>query len=271
MRRKPVIVVPLCLLWGQTLMGSRRVCVLVAFSQGPGISLAGLNKQVPRQAETSEEAKVDPELCLKILGDNTLAHQHVDAAAALLSCADDPIVERLCIMAVADTLLAQPLILDLLGKIGNEKALPTLEQVVGVEDEKTAEVAVGAIAQINTPTAEAVLRRQIKASGRARCVITATAQVGNEMAVRIINSCIVDPQFREVAIEQVADTRLDGCLPMLFSLAKNQSNPDEDRLIAIEAMGAFGTAKSRRGLARLLGDMTVGWKAREVMERSTSK
>lgn len=213
------------------------------------------------------QARENPEPFLRLLEDNSRQSEHLKAGAALLGMRDPAIVPRLCELATRDGLAAQKLVLQLLGQLGDERALPTLEQLAGRSDAEISRQAVSSITQIGTPTAESVVSRLIAQPAKARDLLETIAAVRNDAAGRVLSSCLQRPALRSQTIDLAGRFRLARCTEPLASVARDRELRDEDRLASIEALGRINVPDSRRILLSLLEDSTVGFKAREIISK----
>jgi hypothetical protein len=213
------------------------------------------------------QARENPEIYLRLLEDNSRESEHLKAGAALLGMREATIVPRLCELATRDGLVSHKLVLQLLGQLGNERALATLEKLANGPDAETSRQAVSSITQIGTPTAESVLARLIAQPAKARDLLETMAAVRNDAAGRVLNSCFLRPALRSQAIDLAGRFRLARCTDPLGSVARDRELEDKDRLASIEALGRIKVPESRRILLSLLEDSTVGFKARAIISR----
>ncbi len=210
-------------------------------------------------------ARANPEPCLKMLEDNSRQAEHLKAVAELLGMHDSTIVPRLCEMATRDGLVAKKLVLQLLGQLGDERALDTLGQLSGGADLETARQAVASITQIGTPRAESLVSKLIAQPAKARDLLETVAAVRNDAAGRVLGTCLQRPALRSQAIDLAGRFRLSRCTEGLSSIARDRELRDEDRIGSLEALGRINQPESRRILRGLAEDSTVGWKAREIV------
>jgi len=217
---------------------------------------------------TVTQARENPEPFLKMLEDNARQPEHLKAVAELLGMHDSTIVPRLCEMATRDGLVAHKLIMQLLGQLGDDRALATLGQLSDGADLETTRQAVASITQIGTPTAESVVTKLIAQPAKARDLLETIAAVHNDAAGRVISSCLQRPALRSQAIDLAGRFRLARCTEPLSAVARDRELGDEDRLASLEALGRINLPESRRILRSLTEDSTVGWKAREIVSKN---
>jgi hypothetical protein len=218
----------------------------------------------------TSQAQENPEPYLKTLEDNSRQAEHLKAAAELLGMHDSTIVPRLCELAARDGLASHKLVLQLLGQLGSDRALQTLEQLSGGADLEASRQAVASITQIGTPTAESVVTKLIAQPAKARDLLETIAAVRNDTAGRVISSCFQRPALRSQAIDLAGRFRLARCTEPLSAVARDRDLSDEDRLAGIEALGRINQPESRRILRSLVEDSTVGYKAREIIGKNNN-
>lgn len=239
--------------------------VLAAFWRGPELLFGGAGSGTDG-AEHAQATKPDPSEYLEILADNDRAEAHPRAAAALLQIRDLGTVPRLCELAADDGLVARPFVLRILGYLGDDRAVPVLDQVVAGDGGADGLVAAAALCEIGSPQAESVLRRHLKDARRARKLLPAIATVDNLTASKLVGASLRRSSLRSLSFKTIVESDLEGCVDDLAALATDRDVPSADRLRAVEVLGRLGTPEAHRALGQMLEDGQVGWKARQVFE-----
>ena len=184
---------------------------------------------------------------------------------------DAVIVPRLCQMAKRPELVSRPTVLRLLGQKGEEQSLDVLIGLLGDPDKTTVFLAVTAVAQIGTPLAENLLRREMQSPVRARELLPSVAAVRNDLAARVVRAALAEPALRTQALQEIAKSRLGKCVGDVVRIASDRDLEEGERVKAIETLGALGAPEARRALIRLSEDSIVGWKARQALDEKAPR
>ena len=240
--------------------------LLLAFLRAPNLTFGEL-KLTGRGGLAVKSSRIDIEACLRILEDNDRSGEHLAAAEALLQLRQtEVLIKRLSEMALGPELVSRTLIIRTLGQMGDDRALAVLESLFKDEDSSIVQLAVGAATQVDSASAESVLRKYFANPTWAREMLPAVAMVNNDTAARVVGSCLKRPELRVVAIKEIRLSKMKRCVTDLIELASDQSVFESDRVKAIEALGTFKGRATRRALADLLDDSKVGWKARQLLD-----
>jgi len=240
--------------------------LLLVFLRPPDLTFGEL-KLTGRGGLAATSSRIDVEACLRILEDNARSGEHLAAAESLLQLQQkELLVKRLSAMALRLELVSRTLIIRTLGQMGDDRALPVLESLFKDDDGSIVQLAVGAATQIDSASAESVLRRHFANPTWAREMLPAVAMVDNDTAARMVGSCLKRPELRVVAIKEIRLGKMKRCVKDLIEIASDQSVFESDRVKAIEALGTFQSRAVRRALADLLDDSKVGWKARQLLD-----
>ena len=239
------------------------VIALVAMWHRPESSLANLDfgRLAPRAP-----ARNAVEELLTILEDDSRAAEHARAAAGLLERHNQHTVDRLCELAQKEELASRPLVIRLLGQIGDDHALPVLQTLMNGQEVGVSRMATAALTQLGTPSAESLLRKELARPERARETLGVIAGVRSEAAARLVSSCLANPALRIEAMDEIAARRLERCIPDLALLARDEHMPEPDRLHSVKTLGQLRTSDARRVLVRLVEDPVVGWQARRELQ-----
>lgn len=235
-----------------------------AFWQGPAATFGGPESHASKATPEPE----DPEVYLRILEDNARADEHDRAVTALLRMEHPDIVPRLIQIAGRSGLVSRLAVVGLLGQKGDERAIEVLEPMVDGSNRTLAFAAVTSITQIGSPLSESILRRLVRQPARGREILPSVAQVANKLSARILTVTLQNPALRGQAMEQIARSRVNGCVPALSDLALDRTVLEAERLQAVETLGELNSAEARRALIGLTEDSRIGWKARYVLESS---
>ena len=240
--------------------------LLLAFLHSPGPTFAEL-KFKGRGGLAAKDSRIDVETCLRILEDDARTKEHLAAADELLQSPETEfLIKRLSEMVVGPQLASRELIIRMLGQMGDDRALPVLENLLTDGEHSIVQLTASAMAQIDSASAESVLREQFADPAWAREMLPAVSMVNNDTAARLVASCLKRPELRLVAIKEIRLSKMERCLNDLIAVASDRSVIEPDRVLAIEALGTFEGKAARRGLANLLEDTKVGWKARQVLD-----
>jgi hypothetical protein len=245
--------------------GIAAAMLAVAFWRGPEPTLAFFGLGGGRSS--ARRPGEDPEVYLRALEDNTRAEEHGAAAAKLLQMNHAAIVPRLCEMVRRDDLASRNLIICLLGQKGDKRALEALEVLIDDKNQTLAFAATTAVALIGTPLAESILRERVRMPSRGRLLLPSIAAARNPLAGRVLMATLKNPALRTQALDEIGKARLDVCIPALVRLAQDRSAPETDRARSVETLARLDTVAARHALVRLTDNVSIGWKARQVLEQ----
>ncbi len=239
----------------------------VVFVRQPSISLAGIRLSGSGGAAAPRDAAIDIEAQLGILVDNSRTKEHLAASALLLqSRQQETLIARLSELVMREDLASRKLMVQMLSQLGDDRALAVLERLFADSDATIGQLAVNAVATIDSPSAESLLRRHCAQSDWARQMMPAVAMARTRTSARVLAACLRRPELRDLAMQQIRHCRIDFCVPDLGSVAADRQLTEQTRLEAVEALGAFGGREAQKTLADLLDDSVVGWKVRQVLE-----
>ncbi|HOI54536.1 MAG TPA: hypothetical protein PLP01_04760 [Phycisphaerae bacterium] len=243
------------------------VILAAVFVRWPSISLAGIRLDGSGGAAVPRVAAIDIEAQLSIIADNSRAKEHLAASAILLqSRQEEALIARLSELVMRQDLASRKLMIQMLGQLGDDRALAVLEKLFADSDATIGHLAVSAVATIDSPSAESMLRRHCAQPDRARQMMPAVATARTRTSARVMASCLRRPELCDQAIQEIRNCRVEFCVPDLGSLAADRRQTEQTRLVAVEALGTLGGREAHKALADLLEDSVVGWKARQVLE-----
>jgi hypothetical protein len=232
----------------------------------PQVAFAGQGGELSRLTP-----KEDPEIFLKILEDNSQISGHANASLRLLSMRDSRIVPRLCELLDRKELASRPIVLRMLGELGDDRALSTLEGLARSDDPTVAGMSIASITQVGSPVAESVLYRLLSQPAKTREIIPHIARVRNDVAARVVGACLDQPSLRMLVLNEIARSRLLKCAARVAIVAEDRDIPEPDRLKSIETLGELNCPESRRALATLLDDSTVSGQARLILNKQLGR
>jgi HEAT repeats len=235
----------------------------VSFWRGPETSLGQGGAGGPGFGAAEKE---DPEIHLHVLEDNARSDEHDIAVRTLLRLGDTTIVPRLCRMAQRSDLVSRPLVIRLLGKKGDEVALEVLRPLLSDTEPTIVYASAEAVARINTPLSESILRGVMQMPTRGREVLPSIAIVKNDLSNRILASALQNPALRTQAMDEIGTLRVNGCVAALVKLARNRTVLEADRVRSVETLSLIDTPEARRALLQLIDDDHISWKARQLLE-----
>lgn len=237
--------------------------VAVSFWRGPDTSLGQGGAGGPGFGAAEKE---DPKIHLHVLEDNARSDEHDIAVRTLLRLGDTTIVPRLCRMAQRSDLVSRPLVIRLLGKKGDEAALEVLRPLLSDTEPTIVYASAEAVARINTPLSESILRGVMQMPTRGREVLPSIAIVKNDLSNRILASALQNPALRTQAMGEIGTLRVNGCVAALVKLARNRTVLEADRVRSVETLSMIDTPEARRALLQLIDDDHISWKARQLLE-----
>ncbi|MBN2583861.1 MAG: HEAT repeat domain-containing protein [Planctomycetes bacterium] len=238
----------------------------VVFMRSPEVSFAEISLN-GSGGLSGDADRVNVEVYLRIIADNTRTKEHLAASGVLLqSKQTELLVTRLSELVLQPDLAARKLMIRMLGQLGDDRALPVLEKLFQDTDATIRQLAVSAVTQIDTPSAESILRKGFAQPDWAREMLPGVAMARNRTAARVLSACLRRPELCAAAVQEIKLCHVDFCIADLSAVAADRRESQEMRVMAIEALGTFEGREAHKALADLLDDSVVGWKARQVLD-----
>jgi hypothetical protein len=241
--------------------------VAVAFVRQPDLLLAGFRMGGTGDTPVPVEP-MDLEHHISILADNARTSEHLAASGILLQSGQtDLLIARLSELVMRSDLASRKLMIQMLGQLGDDRALEVLEKLFADIDPTVRQLAVSAVAQVDSPSAESLLRKGFAHADWARQMMPVIAAVRTRAAAGVLGACLRRAELRDATLQEIASRRVELCAGDVGAIAADRQETEEARIAAMDVLGVLGGREAHKALADLLDDSVVGWKARQVLER----